>query len=72
MDPKTGGAKGKLLLSNQSGDESKSTSVSERNFLATVFIGSTQNTVSPELPETELPIVNYFKKISVTGFIRIV
>ena len=52
----TGGAEGKLLISEETGDESRTTSVSEKNLLVTGFIRSLQYTVSSGVFESEVSI----------------
>ena len=51
FDLETGEAEGKLFSSDESGDESSKTSVSEKNLLVTGFIGSIQNTVPSQVFE---------------------
>ena len=63
FNSKTGGAEFKLLLSNESGGKSLVTSVSGKKLLVTGFIGSIQYTVSPEVYESEVPIVTYLNMI---------
>ena len=60
-----GRAEGQLLLSQESRDESRILSVSEKKLLVTRFMGSIQNTVSSEVFESAVSIVKYFKLISV-------
>ena len=66
----TGGAEGKLFISDESGDETKITSSSEKMLSVTGFFGSSQNKVSSEVSESELSIVKHIKVISVLRFIR--
>ena len=66
----TRGADGKLFISDDSGNESRITSVSEKKFITTGFIVFLQYTLSSELFESEVSSLNYFKLISVLSFIR--
>ena len=56
----SGGAEGELLFSDESGDESRLTSVSEKKSLVTGLIKSIQYTVSSEVFESELSILKNF------------
>ena len=60
-----GGSEDNLLLSEESGDEIKMRSVSEKKLIFTGFFGSIHYTDSLEVFETELPFVENFKFIFV-------
>ena len=68
----TGGAEGNLLLSDETGDESRITPLSEKNLLVTGFFGSIQYTVFSEEFESQLSIVKYFKLISVLLYYSVI
>ena len=61
----TGGSGGKLLLSDESGDKSRYTSLLEKELLNIEFIGSIQFTVSSEVFDSEKSTVKYFTLFSV-------
>ena len=67
----TGGAKGILVILDESGVESRIKTVSGIKLLVTGFFGSIQYTVSSQVFESEVSIVEYFKLISVLYFIKL-
>ena len=60
MISETAGGEAKKLLSDESRDEFKIASVSEKKKLVTGFIGSLQYAVPSEVFESEVSIVNNF------------
>ena len=61
----TGGAEGKLLLSHESVEKSRTTSLSRKKLLVTRIVRSIQYTVSSEVIESKISILNYIQLISV-------
>ena len=65
---KSGGAQGYFFETEEPGDEAMITSVSEEELLVARFFGSIQYTVSSEVFEAEVSIVNYLKLILKLSF----
>ena len=67
----TGGAEGNLVILYESGIECRITSVSGKKLLVTGFFGSIQYTLSSQVFESEVSIVEYFNLVSVLYSIKL-